>query len=118
MGWKTVAKHMFIWDYRQDFHDNTFPYPFSRTAQVNLETYRDLGVMEVLNQSTSLCVGPPFVEMDDFARARLHWNLKEDYYELIWEFMQAVYEDAAPKFGSMCRRWKRTTRSWSPVAGR
>ncbi len=96
LGWNAVSKRLCVWDYRQDFHDNVFPYPFSVTAQENLEIYEKMGMMEVLNQNTSLSLGPPFARMDDFARARMHWNMKEDYRELIWEFMQAYYKDAAP----------------------
>ena len=96
LGWKAVAKNMCVWDYRQDFHDNAFPYPSSVTAQQNLEDYHRLGMVEVFNQNTSLSIGPPFVEMDDFARARLQWNIKENYDELKQEFMQAFYKDSAP----------------------
>jgi hypothetical protein len=96
LGWRAVAKNMCVWDYRQDFHDNAFPYPSSVTAQQNLEDYHRLGMVEVFNQNTSLSIGPPFVEMDDFARARLQWNIKENYDELKQEFMQAFYKDSAP----------------------
>jgi len=96
LGWKAVSRHMCVWDYRQDFRDNAFPYPSGQTAQQNLEIYKDMGMMEVLNQNTSLSPGPPFAEMDDFARARLHWNLKEDYHELASEFRKVYYKSAAP----------------------
>ena len=96
LGWKAIAKNMCVWDYRQDFHTQSFPYPTTLTAQANLETYAKLGFIEVFNQAQHFCAGSPFIEMDDFARSRLHWNIKESYDELCDEFRRAFYKEAEP----------------------
>jgi len=96
LGWKSVAKNMCVWDYRQDFHTQSFPYPTTLTAQANHDTYMELGFIEVFNQAQHFCAGSAFIQMDDFARARMHWNGKESYDELCDEFRKAFYKDAEP----------------------
>lgn len=95
LGWKAVAKHMAIWDYRQDFHSQVFPYPLYTTAK-NIKAYLELGVLDVFYQAQAFCEGSPFIEMDDFALSRLSWNSDEDYDELTAEFRKAYYDDAEP----------------------
>lgn len=94
LGWSTVAKHMAVWDYRQDFGTQTFFYPTTVTAQENNDLYAKLGFMDIFNQAQPFTSGSPFMEMDNFARARIHWNAKENYKELCNEFMKAYYKDA------------------------
>jgi len=96
LGWSAVAKHLAVWDYRQDFHSVVFPYPSATSAQANNNIYRDLGVMDIFNQAQRFCPGSPFIDMDNFARARLHWNADEDYDQLTDEFRKAYYKDAEP----------------------
>ncbi len=105
LGWHAVAKHLCIWDYRQDFHSAVFPYPNIPAAQANNDTYIELGVMDVFNQAQRFCAGSPFAEMDDFARARLHWNGKEDYIELCDEFRKAYYKEAEPYVTEYYQAW-------------
>lgn len=97
LGWKQIAKHMMIWDYRQDFGTQTFFFPTTTTAQVNNDLYAEIGVVDVFNQAQPFTAGSPFIFMDDFARARMHWNAKESYDELIHEFNLAYYKDACPE---------------------
>jgi hypothetical protein len=52
--------------------------------------------MDVFNQAQHFCPGSAFIEMDDFARSRLHWNINESYDELCDEFRRAYYKDAEP----------------------
>jgi len=95
LGWKAVAKHMAIWDYRQDFHSQVFPYPMYTTPK-NIRSYLDLGVMDVFYQAQAFCEGSPFIEMDDFALSRLSWDSTEDYDALTAEFRKAYYDEAEP----------------------
>lgn len=96
LGWGAASKHMCVWDYRQDFYSLSFPYPTTITAEENLNTYAKLGFMDVFNQAQHFCPGSAFIEMDDFARSRLHWNINESYDELCDEFRRAYYKDAQP----------------------
>lgn len=96
LGWAAVTKHLAIWDYRQDFHDVTAPFPAFLTAQENIRLYRQLGAMDVFNQAMRTSFGTPFSDMDNFARARLHWNADESYEELCDEFRKAYYQEAEP----------------------
>ncbi|MBQ7566329.1 MAG: DUF4838 domain-containing protein [Oscillospiraceae bacterium] len=96
LGWRAVAKHFAVWDYRQDFRSIAFPYPSSVTAQANHELYREMQMLEVFNQAQHWCPGSPFMEMDDFARARMHWDETENYDELTAEFRAVYYKEAEP----------------------
>lgn len=96
LGWRAITPNMCVWDYRQDFHTQSFPYPMTLTAQANIDTYADFGFIEVFNQAQHFCAGSAFIQMDDFARARMHWNSKERYDELCDEFRKAFYKDAEP----------------------
>lgn len=96
LGWAAVAKHMAVWDYRQDFRDVVFPFPSLPSAQANNDIYADLGVMDVFNQAQRFCPGSPFIDMDNFARARIHWNRYEDFEALCEEFRKAYYKVAEP----------------------
>ncbi len=94
LGWKKITKNLCVWDYRQDFGTQTFFYPTTITAQENNDLYMKIGVMDVFNQAQPFTSGSPFMYMDNFARARMHWNGKENYRELIHEFNKAYYKDA------------------------
>ena len=94
LGWTKITKNLCVWDYRQDFGTQTFFYPTTITAQENNDLYMQIGVMDVFNQAQPFTSGSPFMYMDNFARARLHWNGKENYRELINEFNKAYYKDA------------------------
>ena len=95
LGWKAVAKNLAVWDYRADYNTFWFPQPSTQTAQANMDTYFDMGMIDVFNQGQTWgkC---GFVTMDDFARSRMHWNMKESYDELTAEFRKAYYKEAEP----------------------
>ena len=96
LGWAAATKRFGVWDYRSDFNTPLFPYPFSVTAQTNHNIYLEYGMMDVFNQAQHFNGGPLFQQMDDFARARMHWNGKENYAELTEEFRKAYYKEAEP----------------------
>lgn len=96
LGWKKVSKNLCIWDYRSDFRTQSFFYPTTVTAQANNDLYVELGVKDVFNQGQPFTAGGQFAYMDNFARARMHWNAKERYDDLIAEFNRAYYKDACP----------------------
>lgn len=96
LGWMAVARHFSVWDYRQDFNDIIFPFPYQLNAQENLKTYEEIGVMEVFHQAQRFCPGSPFIDMENFALSRLHWNGKENFDELCEEFRKAYYQEAEP----------------------
>lgn len=95
LGWKTVAKNLALWDYRADYNTFWFPQPTTQTAQANMDTYYEMGMIDVFNQGQTWgrCA---FVTMDDFARSRMHWNMKEKYDDLTDEFRKAYYKEAEP----------------------
>ena len=96
LGWSSISKHLSVWDYRSDFGTQTFPYPTTVTAQANQDIFMEYGMVDVFNQGQHFTGGQMFQQMDDFARARMHWNGKESYDELCDEFRKAYYKEAEP----------------------
>lgn len=94
LGWQKITKNFAIWDYRQDFGTQTFFYPTTITAQANNDLYKSLNVIDVFNQAQPFTAGSPFMFMDNFVRARMHWNADENYKELTTEFNKAYYKNA------------------------
>ena len=96
LGWSSISKHLSVWDYRSDFGTQSFPYPTTTTAQANQNIFMEYGMVDVFNQGQHFTGGQMFQQMDDFARARMHWNGKESYDELCDEFRKAYYKEAEP----------------------
>lgn len=115
LGWAAVAKHLAVWDYRQDFRDVVFPFPSAPSAQANNDIYADLGVMDVFNQAQRFCPGSPFIDMDNFARAKMHWNRYESYDELCDEFRKAYYKQCEP---AVTEYWEAVRAFWKVMEER
>lgn len=112
LGWNSICKHIGVWDYRADFATPLFPYPSSVTAQANHDIYVAYNMIDVFNQGQHFNGGPLFQQMDDFARARMHWNGKEKYDELTDEFRKAYYKEAEPFVTEYLRLIERSYGLW------
>lgn len=97
LGWSAVSKRLSVWDYRSDFGTQVFPFPSSVSAQANHDIFLKLGMVDVFNQAEPFDGSQPFLEMDDYARAKMHWNGALRYDELTEEFRKAYYRDAEPE---------------------
>ena len=97
LGWSAVSKQLSVWDYRSDFGTQVFPFPPSVSAQANHDIFLKLGMVDVFNQAEPFDGSQPFLEMDDYARAQMHWNGKLRYDALAQEFRKAYYKDAEPE---------------------
>lgn len=95
-GWAKITKHFAVWDYRQDFMSHAYPFPTYLTAQQNLDSYLEYGFMDLFHQAQHLCKNSPFINIDNFARARMHWDMSENYNDLFNEAMSAYYKGALP----------------------
>ena len=94
LGWTMLAKNLAVWDYRECFHDLMCPFPSWLSTYENIQTYKEYGFKDVLHQSLSGWDGMPFLNMDNWIRARLLWNTNEDYDSLLYEFTEAYYGEA------------------------
>ena len=112
LGWNSICKHIGVWDYRADFNTPLFPFPFSVTAQANHDIYVKYNMIDVFNQGQHFNGGPLFQQMDDFARAKMHWNGKEEYEELADEFRKAYYKEAEPFVTEYLRLIERSYDLW------
>ena len=95
-GWSKITRHFAVWDYRQDFASHAYPYPTYLTAQANLDTYLEYGFIDVFHQAQRFCKNSPFIYVDNFARARMHWDMNEKYDDLWEEGMNAYFKQTKP----------------------
>ncbi len=93
-GWSVLAKNLCVWDYRAAFFDLICPFPNWLSEYENIKMYKEYGFIDILNQSTSLFDGMPFLYMDNWVRARLLWDCNQDYDALIYEFTEEYYGEA------------------------
>lgn len=94
LGWTMLAKNLAVWDYRECFHDLLCPFPSWLSATANIRTYKEYGFKDVLNQSLSGWDGLPFLNMDNWIRSRMLWNVNEDWDALAYEFSEAYFGEA------------------------
>lgn len=95
LGWKRVAKHFTVWDYRVHYKYLAAQYPCWNTVKKNLLLYKELGVIDVFQQAYSE-VATPFIKLDDYIRSVLLFDLSRDVRELSDRFIENYYKEAAP----------------------
>ncbi len=93
--WQLCAEHFAIWDYRVFYSGLFAPYPCWNTVKGNLEIYKSMDVLSVMHQGYEN-VRTPFNKLDDYVRSRLLYDLSLDVGELVDEFIDAYYKEAAP----------------------
>ena len=94
-GWRQIAKHFTIWDYRAHYNYLVTQYPCWNTIKPNLLLYKEMGVMDIFHQAYSeICT--PFIKMDDYVCAKLLFDLSLDVKELAEKFIDNYYKEAAP----------------------
>lgn len=94
MGWSALTDKFAVWDYRAAFCDLISPFPNWLSEYANIKTYKAMGFVDVLSQSTSNFDGMPFLYMDNWVRSRLLWDTTLDYDALIYEFTENYYGPA------------------------
>ncbi len=94
-GWKKITKNFTIWDYRLYFHYLVCPYPYFNTWKTNLEIYKEMNVLDVYHQGYGLS-NVPFQKMDDYVRSKLLYDLSLNPEDLMNDFINNYYKQAAP----------------------
>jgi len=89
-GWRKQARHVLIWDYFVDFYSYLMPTPNFRRIGQDLRRYRDAGVDGMFCQG-SRCEGGQFAGPRQYVLARLLWDPDLDAWDLLGEWLLAVY---------------------------
>lgn len=93
--WRMCAKKFAIWDYKMSFEYKIVPFPTWNSAQKNLKTYKEMGVIDVLTQGNGATFNTSLGRMDDYIRSRLMWDTDLSYQALADEFIEVYYGAAS-----------------------
>ena len=88
---------MSIWTYETNFSNYMYIFNNFNTFKEHLQTYASFGIDNVFSQGSSLSNQPTFQELRLFVESQIMWDVNKNYGELVDEFMQAFYKDAAPE---------------------
>ena len=88
---------LMLWTYETNFHHFLYQFNNFATFREQLATYAENNVDYIFSQGAALTNQPCFQEMRLFVESQLMWNINQNYTELVNEFMNAFYKDAAPE---------------------
>ena len=88
---------LMLWTYETNFHHFLYQFNNFATFREQLATYAENNVDYIFSQGASLTNQPCFQEMRLFVESQLMWDINKNYAELVNEFMNAFYKDAAPE---------------------
>lgn len=96
--WSQIADRISVWDYYTDFSHYFIPFPNFETFKHDVQWYADRNVKGMFMQGNNVPDngGGEFSELRAWVFAQLMWNPYQDAQALIDEFVDNVFEDAAP----------------------
>ena len=97
VGWKKIAKNLFIWDYIVDFAQYLAPYPNFQVLGPNIKVFRDNNAIGVFEEGQYQSGASEFQEMKSWVVAKLLWDPEQDVNVLVKDFIEGFYGKAAPR---------------------
>ncbi|MBQ7912472.1 MAG: DUF4838 domain-containing protein [Clostridia bacterium] len=88
---------LMLWTYETNFHHFLYQFNNFATFREQLATYAENNVDYIFSQGASQTNQPCFQEMRLFVESQLMWDINKNYSELVQEFLNAFYKDAAPE---------------------
>lgn len=92
--WSQICENLFVWDYVVNFRHLQMPNPNFHIQQSNIKFFIEHNAKGIFSQA-SRQVGGEFSELRNYLLAKLLWNPDTDVDELMDEFLDAYYGDAA-----------------------
>ena len=93
--WSKLTKNIYIWDYIVNYSNYMAPFPNFNVLGPNLKTFAEHGAVEVYEEAQGGSLGNAFEEMKCWVLAQLMWNPDLDTDELVSQFVNDYYGDAA-----------------------
>lgn len=93
--WAQVAPRLYIWDYVATFSNYMLPMPNIWVVQNRIKHFRDGHAIGVMPQGSYQSVSDAFDDMKAYVMARLLWDPDRDINEVICEFTDAFFGEAA-----------------------
>ena len=95
-GWSALCDRFMIWDYTTNFEEYLFYIPNFRTLKQNLQFYRDLGAIYVMNQGDYTENESWQGKAKTYISAKLLWDPDLSVEALLEEFLVGYYGAYAP----------------------
>ena len=93
--WGKLSENLMIWDYVVQFRNLVSPFPNFHVLKPNLKFFADNNAFMMFQQGCGGNVGE-FHELRTYIITKLLWNPDLNVQEIIDEFTEAYYGDAAP----------------------
>lgn len=106
-SWLNQTSRIFIWDYYTQFTNYLAPFPDAQNIGVNIDYYKKLGVAGVFAQMG----GNSYVDQNElktYLLSRKLWNATLNDEQLLEEFLQGYYGNAAPLIKDYMLRLKKS----------
>lgn len=93
--WSKITDNLMIWDYETQFTHSLAPFPLYNTLQPNLQLFTQKNVVAHFQQCNAKH-SENFSELKSYLLSKLLWEPDADQNEIIDDFMNGFYGDAAP----------------------
>ena len=95
-AWGRVCDDICIWYYNVNFYDYHLPNPNLRVLEPNIRFFVANGVRGMLMQAAYTSLGTEFSDLRNYVTCKLLWNPQLSGQQLIDEFLDLHYREAAP----------------------
>ncbi|MCA9426307.1 MAG: DUF4838 domain-containing protein, partial [Candidatus Omnitrophica bacterium] len=95
-GWSRVCNRLWVWDYVTSFSHYLTPFPNLHVRGPNIKFFADHNVTGIFEQDVYNTLDGEMSGLSGYLNAQLLWNPEADPEAITREFVEAVYEDAAP----------------------
>lgn len=95
LDWKEICGNLFLWDYCIQFRNLVNPFPNLRVIPKNIRYFVENNVRSLFSQCNRE-EGGEFCELRGYLLAKMMWDPYRDENEVIQEFVEGYYKQAAP----------------------
>jgi len=95
-AWSAICDNLWIWNYTTNFRAYYLPHPALRALDDDVRFFVAHHVKGVYEQDTKLTLNGDMSPLGGYMMAQFLWNPQYDEDTAINEFLEGVYEDAAP----------------------
>lgn len=95
LAWKEICKNVFLWDYCIQFRNLVSPFPNLEVLAPNIRFFVENNVTSLFSQCNRE-IGGEFYELRGYLLAKLMWNPKLEYEDILDDFLTGYYHQAAP----------------------
>jgi hypothetical protein len=94
-GWAAITDRLLIWEYGINYRHYPWWFPNLSVMKDNLRTYYESGAAMIRNQGGVFDDSDYQMQLKTYVLSELMWNFEQDVYDIIHEFNQYYYEEAA-----------------------